>query len=40
MRQPYVNGHNEFFARFVAYSSPYLFWLFVGLISVGILWMR
>ena len=34
------NGHNELFARFVAYSSPYLFWMFVSLISVGILWLR
>ena len=40
MRQLYVNGHNESLARFVAYSSPYLFWLFVGLISCGILWLR
>jgi len=34
------NGHNELFARLVAYSSPYLFWLFVSLISAGILWLR
>lgn len=40
MRMPSMNDHNELFARFVAYSSPYLFWLFVGLISVGILWLR
>jgi len=34
------NGHNEMFARLVAYSSPYLFWFFVSLISGGILWLR
>ena len=34
------NGHNELFARLVAYSSPYLFWFFVSLISAGILWLR
>jgi len=40
MREMYMNDHNELFARFVAYSSPYLFWVFVGAISVGILWLR
>jgi len=34
------NGHNELLARFVAYSSPYLFWMFVSLIAAGILWLR
>ena len=40
MREMSMNGHNELFARFVAYSSAYLFWVFVGLISVGIFWLR
>ena len=35
-----MNGHNKMFARFVAYSSPYLFWVFIGLMSAGILWLR
>jgi hypothetical protein len=40
MREMSMNAHNELFARFVAYSSPYLFWLCVGVISAGILWLR
>ncbi len=27
-----MNTHNELFARFVAYSSPYLFWVCVGVV--------
>jgi hypothetical protein len=34
------NGPNELLAKLVAYSSPYLFWFFVSLISAGIFWMR
>jgi hypothetical protein len=34
------NGHNELLARVVAYSSPYLFWMFITLISAGIFWLR
>ena len=30
---------NEPFARFLAYTSPYLFWTSVLAISVGLLWM-
>jgi len=40
MREQSMNEHNELFARFVAYSSPYLFWLVVGVISAGIFWLR
>lgn len=34
------NGHSELLARLVAYSSPYLFWMFISLISAGIFWLR
>src|SRR5262245_6944900 len=34
------NGHNESFARFVAYSSPYLFWFVVSMITAGIFWLH
>jgi hypothetical protein len=40
MREMSMHPHNELFARLVAYSSPYLFWLCVGVISAGILWLR
>ena len=40
MNGPDQNGHSEVFARFVAYSSPYLFWMFVSLIAAGIFWLR
>jgi hypothetical protein len=35
-----MNGHNEGFARFIAYSSPYLFWVFVSAMTAGIWWFR
>jgi hypothetical protein len=40
MREMSMNTHNELFARFVAYSSPYLFWVCVGVVLAGILWLR
>ena len=40
MREMSMNARNELFARLVAYSSPYLFWLCVGVLSAGILWLR
>jgi len=36
----YMDGHNETVARFLAYSSPYLFWVFVSMITAGIWWFQ
>lgn len=35
-----MDGHNEAFARFVAYSGPYFFWGIVSLLSGVILWLQ
>ena len=40
MREMSMNGHSEGFARFIAYSSPYLFWVFVSAITAGIWWIQ
>ena len=40
MREMSMNGHSEGFARFIAYSSPYLFWVFVSAITAGIWWFQ
>lgn len=31
---------SEAFARFIAYSSPYLFWFFVTAMTAGIWWLQ
>jgi hypothetical protein len=36
----YMSGHNEAFARFIAYSSSFVFWGFVSLMTAGIWWLH
>jgi len=40
MREMSMNGQGEGFARFIAYSSPYLFWVFVTAMTAGIWWLQ
>jgi hypothetical protein len=40
MREKSMNGHNDGFARFIAYSSPYLFWVIVSALTAGIWWFH
>jgi hypothetical protein len=40
MREMYMNGHNEAIARFLAYSSSMLFWVFISLLTAGIWWVQ
>ena len=35
-----MSGHNESVARFLAYSSPMLFWVFISLITAGVWWIQ
>lgn len=35
-----MHGHNETVARFLAYSSSFLFWIFVSVLTAGIWWAQ